>query len=157
MSVQRVLFLLVVVATSAACGGGSNPPQDNVVIADEHINSIVVPPQPDATLNASSLAGVDSDSNGIRDDIDRLIATNFGVVQSDYSAAFNHAKTLQAALTTPSDATKLAHIVAVGCVDPAVREQLKSITTATLDTATRQSAYGNAFAGVELTYEVCAK
>jgi hypothetical protein len=36
-----------------------------------------VPPVPDKTLNDSTLNGVDTDNNGIRDDIDRYIAEHY--------------------------------------------------------------------------------
>ena len=51
------------------------PVQVNVL---EVINGIVVPPEPDPTLNNATLAGVDSNNNGVRDDVERAIATKFG-------------------------------------------------------------------------------
>ena len=41
------------------------------------INGYTVPPVPDKVLNNSSLLGVDSDKNGIRDDVDRFIAEEY--------------------------------------------------------------------------------
>ncbi len=40
----------------------------------EVINGITVPPEPAPTLNNSTLAGVDINKNGVRDDVERLIA-----------------------------------------------------------------------------------
>ena len=78
-------ILFAIAAVVAACGGGSSgasapPPQ-------ELINGIAVPPAPSAALNDSSLSGVDSNSNGIRDDVDRRLATEFGTNATAYSMA----------------------------------------------------------------------
>lgn len=40
----------------------------------EAINGISVPPEPDAVLNNATLAGVDVNNNGVRDDVERIIA-----------------------------------------------------------------------------------
>lgn len=40
----------------------------------EKINGIEVPPAPDKTKNNATLAGVDSNSNGVRDDVERDVA-----------------------------------------------------------------------------------
>jgi len=36
-----------------------------------------LPPEPDPTVNASTLLGVDSNSNGVRDDLERMMALDF--------------------------------------------------------------------------------
>lgn len=41
------------------------------------INGYNVPPVPDKTINDSTIYGVDSDNNGIRDDVDRFIAETY--------------------------------------------------------------------------------
>jgi hypothetical protein len=87
----QVLTLLASIVLISACGGGTASAQNQtsgtptVVIpgsaptpvADELINGIKVPPDPGAAKDAT-LAGIDSDNNGIRDEIDRWIATKFG-------------------------------------------------------------------------------
>lgn len=40
----------------------------------ETINGIEVPPEPDPALNNATLAGVDLNENGVRDDVERYIA-----------------------------------------------------------------------------------
>lgn len=42
--------------------------------APEVINGITVPPEPPPTLNNATLAGVDSNKNGVRDDVERIVA-----------------------------------------------------------------------------------
>lgn len=138
-----------------ACGGGGAAGGNATVI-----NGIAVPPMPDVILNQSTVAGVDSDNNGVRDDIDRKIATDFGAIPSEYTLALNHAKTLQAALLTasavqanslPASSVEVTnHVSAVSCAPALLRDRLKADTLATLNTGMRQAAYGNAFAGVVL-------
>jgi Repeat of unknown function (DUF5648) len=52
----------------------------------ETINGIVVPPAPDSLLNNTTLAGIDSNSNGVRDDVEREFArtapSNFNELMS---------------------------------------------------------------------------
>jgi tellurite resistance protein len=57
--------------SGGGCGGGSSDaiPKDCIVI-----NGIVVPPEPDAKANTATIAGVDSNNNGVRDDVERKAA-----------------------------------------------------------------------------------
>lgn len=52
----------------------------------EVINGISVPPEPDPIVNNSTLAGVDSNKNGVRDDVERIIARKVSGI-----AGFNRA------------------------------------------------------------------
>lgn len=45
-----------------------------LTVGSEMINGISVPPEPDPTINNATLAGVDSNQNGVRDDVERVIA-----------------------------------------------------------------------------------
>lgn len=56
----------------ASCGGGSGSGSSATTI-----NGISVPPEPDATQNNATVAGVDSNSNGVRDDVEREIANKW--------------------------------------------------------------------------------
>lgn len=69
------------------------------------INGITVPPEPDATLNNSTLAGMDVNNNGVRDDVERVIATKFGA-STDYSLAMIYAKSYQAMVAGPKPADR---------------------------------------------------
>ena len=124
----------------------------------EKINGIAVPPKPDATTNQATLSGVDSDNNGIRDDIDRLIAQEFGTNPANYVEASNYARTQQAAITSPSPETVAQHINLLRCINDIQKlDDLKKITMATMDTGARRAAYGNTFAGAVISSEGCAQ
>jgi hypothetical protein len=74
------------------------------------INGLAVPPDPGAA-NDLTLAGIDSDTNGIRDDIDILIATRYGANATATKAARASARAHQRVLTTPPgqpDAARIA-------------------------------------------------
>jgi hypothetical protein len=45
------------------------------LVKPETINGVVVPPEPPADLNNATLTGFDANGNGVRDDVERLIAT----------------------------------------------------------------------------------
>ena len=49
-------------------------PLSSGAIKYEVINGITVPPEPDATLNNSTIAWVDVNNNGVRDDVERIMA-----------------------------------------------------------------------------------
>ena len=132
-----------------ACGGGDKAPP-------ETINGIAVPPMPDAVANQATVGGVDSNGNGIRDDVDRMLATEFGQNPASYQEAVNYARTQQAALINPNQATVDAHIALLRCVrDPQKLGQLKKVTLASLDAPIRKGAYAQAFAGVVVSTTGC--
>lgn len=62
----------VIAVGLVACGGGSGAGSNSGTATT--INGIAVPPAPDATANNATLAGVDSNGNGVRDDAERLVA-----------------------------------------------------------------------------------
>jgi hypothetical protein len=61
------------------------------------INGITVPPEPDATVNNSTLAGVDINKNGVRDDVERVIAKKV-TSSSEFANAIDAARAYQSAL-----------------------------------------------------------
>jgi len=75
LSFQLFIATLCVCLLSA-CGGGGDE-QVPTPVQMEKINGIEVPPEPDAVKNNATLAGVDVNKNGVRDDIDRKIATSY--------------------------------------------------------------------------------
>jgi hypothetical protein len=97
---KQLITLTAVVAMCgvllASCGGGSGGSTSKA----EVINGITVPPEPDATLNAATLAGVDSNSNGVRDDVERKIADSFGSDKLKYESALTLAKAEQSLLSS---------------------------------------------------------
>lgn len=107
--------LLIALGVLAACGGGGGstgapettmPPGADPTI----INGITVPPDPGAAGNAT-VVGIDTDTNGIRDDVDRLIATKYGTNADSLKAARLSARGFQAVLAadkTSQDASRTA-------------------------------------------------
>ncbi len=76
---NRKLVTLVLSLILTGCGGSGSSPVSNPkpTTGPETINGIVVPPDPGAAKDAT-LAGIDTDNNGVRDEIDRWIATQYG-------------------------------------------------------------------------------
>lgn len=140
------LFFIVMLSLFAGCGGAGSSKASG---SSDQINGIVVPPAPDPTVNSSSLAGVDVDGNGIRDDIDRMLATMFGTNAATHALAVRFSQTEQAALLAPSPATTAAHVREVSCIrDRVLLTELGKVTRSTLNTPERARAYATAFAGV---------
>ena len=63
------------------------------------INGIAVPPEPAASVVNASPAGVDSNSNGIRDEVDRALARSYGSNPSEYGTAVVYARKRQEVFT----------------------------------------------------------
>ena len=100
---RLVLALLLSSLFLVSCGGGGGGGSSTT--SNETINGIVVPPEPDATANNATLAGVDSNSNGVRDDVERQIAKAISS-QADFSKSLLAAKTYQTILTSPAPTTR---------------------------------------------------
>ena len=127
-----------------------------VVVTPELINGITVPPEPPPELNNATLAGFDANGNGIRDDVERLVARNFGTMASEYTVAIQNARTLQTALLTPSAATVKRHLDSFRCIkDIGQLTRLDLIDVATLNTPARGAVYGRAFSGSVNSSEGC--
>ena len=134
-----------------ACGGSSSDASQA-----ERINGLVVPPAPDPAENASTLGGVDIDRNGVRDDIDRQLATTFGGDAARYAIAARVNQTLQAALMSPTPAKVESHVREVSCIrERTLLQESSRVTRATLDTPERARVYALAFAGAGATLGNC--
>lgn len=140
---QKILSLAVGILASmfllTACSGGGTS-------AATTINGITVPPEPDETQNKASVAGVDSNSNGVRDDVERAVATKFGGDNAKYAEGLNHAKSEQALITTENSDSVDAYIQTVACSNLSVDES-DSLTKLQLDTKERRQAYAQKLAG----------
>lgn len=119
------------------------------------INGFPVPPEPDAVQNLLSLAGIDTNGNGVRDDIERLLARN-ATNASDFASALSYAKQWQSIVTTPPPTTRLAGvqryskvICAFEAVSPSVR---KVDMQASISNTPSRSAAIRAFFGVMIAY-----
>lgn len=138
----------------AACSGGeSSNGADNTATtptsptgAEDIINGIKVPPLPDPKINNATQAGVDSNSNGIRDDVERVLAIEFGANKDKYEQALTFARAEQNLVVKQNEAAITDYIRAVSCttLEP---EESDKLTFSLLNTEGRGNAYGNLLAG----------
>lgn len=121
------------------------------------INGIKVPPMPDVKINNATIAGVDIDNDGVRDDVNRYIAEQFGSSGKDYQIAMSNAKALQAMLVNPSSKTVGGYLVAERCQTHQMMQRLGKMERATLTTGKRGGVYGNTLAGVssQINFDNC--
>lgn len=166
---KRLLLLLGIVSTAilivVACGGGSSrqtaepvalPPTQTEqplaaasVQADggvrmENINGFSVPPEPDAKLNKSTLAGVDVNANGVRDDVERAIATkvsNVAEFENALQIAVIYQRVLVSGLSSQADAN--AFMISVSCAGIRTTERLRrsAVQALILNTSERTNAF----------------
>ena len=77
------------------------------------IDDFILPPEPDETLNNSTLLGIDSNHNGIRDDIERWILLDkeiyYGNAKIERSIAFEKARAFQMTLADPTNRDDIVH------------------------------------------------
>ena len=120
------------IAIYCACivGCGDSGPPGSPNANPETINGFLVPIEPDASTNASTLAGVDGNANGIRDDAERRIASQT-TSQVDFAAALEYAKSYQALITSPTPATRTAAMSAYSAV--ACKVQTASLGVKNID------------------------
>lgn len=144
------------------------------------VNGIVVPPAPNKVANDATLAGIDTNVNGVRDDVERFIAQKFGANKEMYNFLMKDAKLFQATIIEKrppemSEEEQLrlmksgtdnpllgvaaqAFIAFVTCVENNdTMDMMKLVTIATANTGMRGAAYGNALAGAVLSSENCPK
>ncbi len=125
--VARYAFFALCIGVGAllvACGGGgssdsSAPPTSSTPSTPTNpttptnpnvINGITVPPDPGAA-GIATVAGIDTDANGIRDDIDRFIATKYGANAVSVKAARTSARALQRLSVTDPSSKSAAVVV----------------------------------------------
>ena len=102
---MKKYILVLAVIVFAGCNGGVNKQveekiQKNVVSV---IGDYKLPPQPDPVENSKTFKGVDSDGNGVRDDLDILIASK-AQNRVDYEMAKDYVKNFTEAVSEPSKA-----------------------------------------------------
>jgi len=86
--IRNTILSLMVIVVMSSCGGDSskdrNITNEDINISDVNItiepplviNGHTLPPEPDVILNNSTLEGIDSNNNGVRDDVERKIYIN---------------------------------------------------------------------------------
>lgn len=110
------------------------------------INGIVVPPEPNPKVNNATLAGIDLNKNGVRDDVERMIARMYGNNESKFNEAFAFSRLEQAGIINSNKKTAEDYTKAVDC-STMTADELDPITFALLNTSERRQAYGVAYAG----------
>jgi hypothetical protein len=100
-------LLMLTLLTSCGGGGSSGGVSTSTTpgATTEVINGITVPVAPDATANAATLKGVDSNNNGVRDDVERKIAA-VTTSPADNAKSLVVAKTYQTILSSPAPTTR---------------------------------------------------
>jgi len=70
--IKNTIISLAVILTLSACGGDDSKDTTTPKATQEVvvINGHTLPPMPDKTLNDSTLLGIDSNNNGVRDDVE---------------------------------------------------------------------------------------
>lgn len=134
-----------------ACGGGASA-NPTVSTQPDPFHGIAVPPEPNATAN-STLRGVDSNNNGVRDDVERQIAITYGANAAQYDGALRIAKADQDFLVANGDPIKstsatIAAATAGFCLYSrlandgiAANKAIDSISPLTFNTLERMTAY----------------
>ncbi len=83
------------------------------VTEPEIVNGYILPPEPDETLNNSTLLGIDSNNNGVRDDVERWIFLEMeiynGYEKIEQVIAMQEAKANQMSLIDPSNIDDKVH------------------------------------------------
>lgn len=165
MSNKYILSLLMFLL--CACSGPSSA--DPITGAQENIRPIPakitlesvpmilgpseVPPEPDPEINNSTVAGVDSNNNGIRDDVERWIAQTYPTSAKMRAAvaqeALNSQKELSNKLTKDSayqigvEGMNATHCVSEACRSTGLRRDIKEYMSAQYNTRSRSNAYLN--------------
>jgi len=77
------------------------------VVEQTIIDGFLLPPEPDETLNNSTLLGIDSNDNGVRDDVERWILLDmeirYGNSKAERAIALENAKAYQMTLKDPTN------------------------------------------------------
>ncbi len=142
----RKLILVFCFFLSACGGGGSGG--SKTVNGVETINGIVVPPDPGSAASAT-LAGVDANQNGVRDEVERSIASR-SASQTEFNQSLALARVFQATIVK-SSWTKAEALQAISnslCAENnrvAATENTQSYDTiaqVTTNTDDRQVAFG---------------
>lgn len=89
----------------------------------ETINGIAVPPMPDKSANNATVAGIDSNANGVRDDIERIVAEKFGKDRDSYEKVISYSIIVQRGIVSPVRENGIAYTKTLACMSPALLEK----------------------------------
>jgi hypothetical protein len=94
--------------TFISCSNGSSQIDNKILDTSkplEIINGHILPLEPDETLNNSTLLGIDTNNNGVRDDVERKIYFEYSR-PIEQALAMQYAKEYTVALSTPLERDK---------------------------------------------------
>lgn len=109
---------LVLVLLLSSCGGMSHSVTTESTVTTfgtttidasgtvELINGIPVPPEPDSVANNTTLSGIDINGNGVRDDVERIIATKIKNIQN-FEKIIAYAKAEEKIITSPTPSNRV--------------------------------------------------
>lgn len=154
MNVKNISLILATALLCACSGGGGGGTADNSQGGNNSNGGATSGAIVDNEDKTAGLSGVDGNANGIRDDVDRLIALKYSATPVLKKAADQKAKTLQKALTvTTVDQARLwgyEIMRASACVELATKDEStrsnlsKEVEALTANTQERFSAYWRA-------------
>lgn len=98
---EILILLLVSTMYLSGCTGSSGKAQaaSDTLPAPGQNNSAILPPMPDPQVNKATIAGVDSNKDGIRDDVEIWIAQKWTPGAPKYFAARQIARSTQREIT----------------------------------------------------------
>jgi hypothetical protein len=135
IAVANTLLALLLLTS---CGGSGNGDTETPIVATEVINKITVPIAPDPAKNIATIAGVDINKNGVRDDVERAIAKTAVDATSlnRYTDSMSAAQLYQEFITSPDmNAAKARSILdKINCLNA---DEMRQV----LDTEERQILY----------------
>jgi hypothetical protein len=75
------------------------------------VNGHTLPPEPDKTLNDSTLLGIDTNDNGVRDDVERYILQTYGKEEITIEIGFQVARAFNTVIEHPENAWETYKII----------------------------------------------
>ena len=72
-----IAILLMTLTLLVGCSQSDGYSTSEEVTTDEVINGYILPPEPDPEINNETLLGIDSNENGVRDDVERYVIIRF--------------------------------------------------------------------------------
>jgi hypothetical protein len=91
----KIISTLFILISFSACGG----------TAPTLPSGYTLPPMPDATANSATIAGIDSNNNGVRDDVEIYIYTNYSTPE-EQKVLIQYAKVKQNLIIDSYDQNK---------------------------------------------------
>ena len=147
----KILLLLTGIASTIALLlfsyeklPGVTPEGTNNPVQMETTNGFSVPPEPAKRINNSTLAGVDVNVNGVRDDVERNIAkkvSSAAEFENAIQIAIIYQRVLVSGLSSQADAD--AFMISVSCAGIRTTETLRrsAIQALILNTDERKNAF----------------